>query len=1092
MAGFSDYLDQQYSHTPPTTQAPEATLWDFGTAVGHGLVKGGASILDQFITPTIEGLGAYPQNENESGARDIAERYFPTSKKAGPAAVEGATEGAVANAPMGVEGAIRGTIGGGVTGYRNAVSPNTPIPNSMVGAATSGLAPITTTGRMLKAGLQGAGKMAEDNPILQAQRDLGITQRNAAGIGQGTSYPNTITALRDSLFSDSIRTREQQGRQEVENAFNDLTGPVRTRSEAGDQARSELVDWKDNTRTGLSARENQINNYIDPKTTMIDMAPAIQKLQSEFAPPAGAPHIRDPGADDLLNRIRDSVEDYAGQQQYGATWNAPKGFKAMGYKPTDLKIPLEAVNYIRQDISDDFHAAIAGMPAKASTTNNKIAYGTLADAQKSAYAGTGFAPLKDELNQDWQHYFNSLEQVQHLLPMPSGSKAQQLGTGDVYSDIVNKTPKDADKINQVLSLVPPDVRENIAGVKMRELATGANGQFNPKTFADNWENFKKISPEAKNALFGSSSTDYDKLAIVAREQARSEAALNNSKTGVVTTAFKAFTLFGAVSGAALIGNDYLRNGQESNWWSRGSEAGGAGLVGATVGAAMAARLFSNPGFVRILATNPPLASLPATLKVFASANPQLRTDTQAFSNFVQAKQQQDQQYQNSNFGKAERGELFPGGALKRAGGGEVTWPDQSGNTGYDEGGLVSGLKKPESKLFDKEQPHPEQIDPNQLGNTKNFKTPDKVPDYFIDEDKSIQNGTQEKNYMNGGYTVGPNAGGPGAQQMPNNQYAEGGAVGDDYNTKLSPDEEKQFQIWKAQNAPKDSGADYDLRGAYKAQLEKSDNGHWEDTFKKPNHPTFSEESQYSKQHPELPAGHWNNDDFIPPALYNEGGISQRNFALGGLTDTKNPAAYPPGYAQGGSVLQHFIGGGSVYSTENATPFAQGGEIIPFKNHDPTSDSNGMPPSILGMFFGRESIPWSLSSKNSTIDDSWPPVYPIGRRGSAANEYAQGGISHNTNDARPFYNPQLPGVTGGGWAGGGPIPPHMPQGMEDPSIIAPAPREKDYPQDDEFGNIPEHGSALSILDSFMKDGNLHLWGGGGVPNEKLTSGTEIGT
>src|SRR5258708_771700 len=33
-------------------------------------------------------------------------------------------------------------------------------------------------------------------------------------------------------------------------------------------------------------------------------------------------------------------------------------------------------------------------------------------------------------------------------------------------------------------------------------------------------------------------------------------------------------------------------------------------------------------------------------------------------------------------------------------------------------------------------------------------------------------------------------------------------------------------------------------------------------------------------------------------------------------------------------------------------------------------------------------------------------------------YAQGGISKNQNDTRPFYNPQLPRVNAGGWAGGG--------------------------------------------------------------------------
>lgn len=68
-----------------------------------------------------------------------------------------------------------------------------------------------------------------------------------------------------------------------------------------------------------------------------------------------------------------------------------------------------------------------------------------------------------------------------------------------------------------------------------------------------------------------------------------------------------------------------------------------------------------------------------------------------------------------------------------------------------------------------------------------------------------------------------------------------------YDTALSPSEEKQFESWKQQYAPNDTGADYDLRGAFKAGVKPDgDRGHFPDTFKKPNHPTFSVESQYSK------------------------------------------------------------------------------------------------------------------------------------------------------------------------------------------------------------------------------------------------------
>lgn len=36
-----------------------------------------------------------------------------------------------------------------------------------------------------------------------------------------------------------------------------------------------------------------------------------------------------------------------------------------------------------------------------------------------------------------------------------------------------------------------------------------------------------------------------------------------------------------------------------------------------------------------------------------------------------------------------------------------------------------------------------------------------------------------------------------------------------FDTPLTPADEHKFQAWKRQYAPRDSGEDYDLRGAYK-------------------------------------------------------------------------------------------------------------------------------------------------------------------------------------------------------------------------------------------------------------------------------------
>jgi hypothetical protein len=88
-----------------------------------------------------------------------------------------------------------------------------------------------------------------------------------------------------------------------------------------------------------------------------------------------------------------------------------------------------------------------------------------------------------------------------------------------------------------------------------------------------------------------------------------------------------------------------------------------------------------------------------------------------------------------------------------------------------------------------------------------------------------------------------------------------------WNTALTVDQESKFQEWKAANAPLDSGADYDYRGAFLAGVTADPNtGHWPDTFKKPNHPTFSNESKYAYLMPHY-AGFWtgtNHDVYVSP------------------------------------------------------------------------------------------------------------------------------------------------------------------------------------------------------------------------------------
>jgi hypothetical protein len=78
-----------------------------------------------------------------------------------------------------------------------------------------------------------------------------------------------------------------------------------------------------------------------------------------------------------------------------------------------------------------------------------------------------------------------------------------------------------------------------------------------------------------------------------------------------------------------------------------------------------------------------------------------------------------------------------------------------------------------------------------------------------------------------------------------------------YTTQLSPEEEERFQEWARRNGIRMEpgwNEDYDMRGLWKSnpQMSADVRGHFPDTYKKPFHPTFSNESVYAT--PDAP--HW--------------------------------------------------------------------------------------------------------------------------------------------------------------------------------------------------------------------------------------------
>lgn len=81
----------------------------------------------------------------------------------------------------------------------------------------------------------------------------------------------------------------------------------------------------------------------------------------------------------------------------------------------------------------------------------------------------------------------------------------------------------------------------------------------------------------------------------------------------------------------------------------------------------------------------------------------------------------------------------------------------------------------------------------------------------------------------------------------------------EFDTKLDPEKEKEFRAWAVKRGIDRDLEDYDLRGAWAANA-VPDEGHGTDLYKKPNHPTFSNESVYAAKVPG--AGRWEQGRFV--------------------------------------------------------------------------------------------------------------------------------------------------------------------------------------------------------------------------------------
>ncbi len=250
------------------------------------------------------------------------------------------------------------------------------------------------------------------------------------------------------------------------------------------------------------------------------------------------------------------------------------------------------------------------------------------------------------------------------------------------------------------------------------------------------------------------------------------------------------------------------------------------------------------------------------------------------------------------------------------------------------------------------------------------------------------NGLPIPNYNNSSVSIPPGFVGEGYNTKGRNyspawggQFQMGGELKKVYNPELGI-KDKEFLDWYNKNTLEGknnisykqqyNNGDYDFYSYYKnGDYKNYQGGHFPDTYKKPNHQTFSNESVYST--PENPGGYWENNEIyhkdgkFTPTNFNFGGnlpsAVGNMYARTGAPSNGKYAKKTKASAQNGKEMQFFQNGLDFVPKT----ISQNGSIIQDDNGYYNPDNIGKPVRINSNQITMQGIPFPIRGISDTGD-----------------------------------------------------------------------------------------------------------------------------
>jgi hypothetical protein len=323
------------------------------------------------------------------------------------------------------------------------------------------------------------------------------------------------------------------------------------------------------------------------------------------------------GTDNLRKTLSEEIAPYSNDPEFMG--QLPKTVRELhdifqGKETPEVAYTL--LKRMRTDIGDKLSKA--SLLGDENTASLKKLYGALTEDMGAAAQAQGPKALNawKRANEFYKRGSTEIEQnLQATLKKANPEK--------MFQDAMSQTKLGGTKIENIMKALSPDEREVISGTVLKRMGLAkpggqdAGGEvFSPTTFLTNWN---AMSLGAKKALFSGKNAQYS------RDLDSLVKTIGNLKD---------VSRYGNPSGTASHNLAYGTGGAFLTALFTGNAGIAAGIAGGAATANAAARLITNPSFVRWMAREGVKANQPAFIKGlgrFVAQNPSLERDVGIFA-----------------------------------------------------------------------------------------------------------------------------------------------------------------------------------------------------------------------------------------------------------------------------------------------------------------------------------------------------------------------------------------------------------------------------------------------------------------------------